>query len=58
MEGKGVRETLRELCDRTDRETWKGTSTAFRSGARAALTNAESNYTGRQDFGDAWEARV
>lgn len=50
-----MRETLREFCDRTEREAWWGLSTAYRSGAKAALTGAKSNYTWRQDFQGAWE---
>ena len=49
-----MRETLREFCDRVDRETWMGLSTAFRSGAKAAIIGGECRYGFRKDFEGAW----
>jgi hypothetical protein len=49
-----VRETLKEFCDRVEREPWTGLSTAFRSGAKAALNGGECRYGFRRDFEEAW----
>ena len=49
-----MRETLKQFFDRVERETWRGLSTAFRSGARAALIGGECRYGFRRDFEEAW----
>jgi hypothetical protein len=49
--------TESQFFDRFERETWKGTITAFRNGSKYRLLNLnpeDSGYTWRQDFREAW----
>jgi hypothetical protein len=44
----------RDFVDEHDKETWQGTSTAFRNGVKCRVLGLESNYLFRRDFQDAW----
>lgn len=46
--------TLDEFCGLYSKESWKGTDTAFRNGAKSAVTGSECNYFAAIHLREAW----